>query len=650
MARLLNKIATALALVALACAVPGDSDGFDQSSVVGRQVTPTPGETPATVIVNGRTSTAQSILIRDVGDRIPPTFSDDRLKNTEGFTWYISQHYALKTDFPAERAKHYLALLELAYPQLVDMFGREPTGMDQKRMAIVYAKDKQTLAQALASDGRSWDFRGGGITFDECSATYQYPSGGLQYHLRYILLHEVAHLFQACLAGNLRSVPSWYTEGVADFLSHHVWEAGRQRLTLNVLDKATDINWLDRAVRRLGERPFSARDIANGTLRDRDVGFLLVAYFMTDVERSLKFRIYRDELFRLNLYNKYQERSDALIEELFGSWAELNADFRRWVAARRATFHPVEWGWEQDGDILQSYGWPNEGVYSQIDLQIKLRDKPSLDRLILDYPATAPKTPLVGLIERGGTEPSVGCLISWRLTPGAGQAGLAFGVEDRNYLTVLIDAGKTLIVDGTDIGANRLSEPLPLPLVKAIVFNGHQAGLTVRIERQALIVTIRAGSKNDIETSTMAFPLTPVQRDRLLDRPMALLSRGGRHEMTPYLDIPRADNTQLGSPAPPNRWHNPGDPQLYAVYRAAWRLGSSAPPSLLALRRDLLVAADGPKEVQRKALTAFADRLPTVLNEIANGEGPAMAREEAVAWLRSFVGNSDIDGLLRSAH
>ena len=191
----------------------------------------------------------------------------------------------------------------------------------------MYAKDKQTLAQALASDGRSWDFRGGGITFDECSATYQYPSGGLQYHLRYIMLHEAAHLFQACLTGNLRSMPGWYTEGVADLLSHHVWEANRQRLTLNVLDKATDINWLDLALRRFGEKRFTATDIARGNLRGRDVGFLLVAYFMTDVERSLKFRIYRDELFRLNLYNKYQERSDALIEDLFGSWADLDADF-----------------------------------------------------------------------------------------------------------------------------------------------------------------------------------------------------------------------------------------------------------------------------------------------------------------------------------
>jgi hypothetical protein len=196
----------------------------------------------------------------------------------------------------------------------------------------------------------------GGITFEECGATYQYPSGGLQYHLRYILLHEATHLFQACLTGNLRSMPGWYNEGVADLLSHHVWEANRQRLTLNVVDKATDINWLDRALRRFGEQRFTAADIARGNLRDRDVSFLLVSYFMTDVERSLKFRIYRDELFRLNLY-KYQERSDALIEELFGSWADLNADFTRWAAARRATFHPVEWGWEQNGDTLQSYGW-----------------------------------------------------------------------------------------------------------------------------------------------------------------------------------------------------------------------------------------------------------------------------------------------------
>jgi hypothetical protein len=47
---------------------------------------------------------------------------------------------------------------QLAHTSCVEI-PPEPTGIDQKRLAIVYAKDKQTLAKALASDGRSWDFR-----------------------------------------------------------------------------------------------------------------------------------------------------------------------------------------------------------------------------------------------------------------------------------------------------------------------------------------------------------------------------------------------------------------------------------------------------------------------------------------------------------
>jgi hypothetical protein len=48
----------------------------------------------------------------------------------------------------------------------------------------------------------------------------------------------------------------------------------------------------------------------------------------------------------------------------------------------------------------------------------------------------------------------------------------------------------------------------------------------------------------------------------------------------------------------------------------------------------LLAAADGPEEVQRKALAVFADRLATVLNEIENGEGLEIARKDALTWLR----------------
>ena len=51
----------------------------------------------------------------------------------------------------------------------------------------------------------------------------------------------------------------------------------------------------------------------------------------------MKFRIWRDELFRLNLRGQYHERSHRLLEDLFGSWQKFDADFTRWAQARRSS-------------------------------------------------------------------------------------------------------------------------------------------------------------------------------------------------------------------------------------------------------------------------------------------------------------------------
>src|SRR5262245_10648624 len=239
---------------------------------------PLPSETPVDVVVSGRNSTLKKIVVRNVGDAIPPTFSGDRVKNTPGFVWYVSRHYAFKTDLPDAEARRYLTLLELAFPHYVELFGRELPDLDRKRMAVVYAKDKDSLAAALKSDGISWDFNGGGITFEGRNAAYQYPSGGLQYHRRYILLHECAHLYQMCLVGTTTSMPNWYVEGVADALASHVWEQAANRLTINVVDKPTVNNYWDEGLRRFHGKPFTISD-ANPrspqakVVAGRDVGF-----------------------------------------------------------------------------------------------------------------------------------------------------------------------------------------------------------------------------------------------------------------------------------------------------------------------------------------------------------------------------------------
>jgi hypothetical protein len=388
---------------------------------------PPPARTPARVVVSARTSTVQDVKTVAVGNQVPATFSGDRVKNTPGFSWYVSQHYALKTDYPEATARSYLTLLELAYPHYLELFGREPPGIKDKRMAVVYASSAAQLTKALTSDGIAWNFQGGGITYEGFNCAYQYPSGSLQYHQRYILLHECTHLFQICLTGNFSATPAWYFEGVADSLGHHVYDEKKRQLTVHVLDKAAIANYLDEGLARHRTEPLSFEKVHRGKAGGREVFFLVVHFLMDDPGRLQQFRIWRDEMFAANLHGKHQELSGRLLQDLFGPWERLDADFRRWVGGRHNTFHYVDWGWEQDGNTLWSYGFATGGKLSQTDVLLPPGEKPVFDPLRMDYPA-GEVSPLVGKVERGVAEPAAGCLIDFSRNPRHGRAGIGLGV------------------------------------------------------------------------------------------------------------------------------------------------------------------------------------------------------------------------------
>jgi hypothetical protein len=108
---------------------------------------------------------------------------------------------------------------------------------------------------------------------------------------------------------------------------------------------------------------------------------------------------------------------------------------------------------------------------------------------------------------------------------------------------------------------------------------------------------------------------------------MAVLARDGYHGVRPVFDDRRRPEPDLLTPAPPNRWRNPGDKQLWMLYRAAWRLGDHAPASLLALRRTMLSAVSGTPAAQAAALGAFDERIGGVLDDIR----ACRANEKAVA-------------------
>jgi hypothetical protein len=396
------------------------------AGAAARGAVPPPDALAADVAVSGRTSTPVRIDVSDAGQTIPETFAGGQVHNTPGFAWYVSRHYALKTDEPADRARFHLTLLELAWPHYVALFGREPEGMDRRRMAVVYASSARNLAAALESDGLSWNFDGGGITFDGVRCTYAYAGGSLQYQHRYILLHECTHLFQQALAGTCYTMPWWFNEGVAEALASHVYEESAGRLTVRVFDKPATHDFLDEGLAALRARPRTVREIHDGSDLPRGLAFLLANFFLTDGARAPLLAAYRDEMLRLGRQSHARESREALVR-LLGSWDALEAAFAAWAGGLESTFHYAEWGWEQDGDTLWSYGFAEGGRFSETHIRLPPGKKPHANPLRMDWPH-GPPSPLVGPGERGTATPAVGAVVDFSLNPGEGEAGMGMGV------------------------------------------------------------------------------------------------------------------------------------------------------------------------------------------------------------------------------
>ncbi|HUU30858.1 MAG TPA: hypothetical protein VMY69_02010 [Phycisphaerae bacterium] len=595
-------------------------------------VVPQPAETPCEVVVSGPTSTLKSITIVSVGQEIPKTYSGSRVHNTPGFSWWVSRHYALKTDYPKEMAEFYLTLLELAYPHYVNLFGREPEGIEDTRMTVIYASIWERIHEVLRSDGLAWVGGSGGVTFERVKAAYQVQIYDVEHvwdQPRYIVIHECVHLFQSCAAGSIHITPVWYLEGVADRLANHVYDSSKKRLTVNVFDKAGPIYLPQEGVERFRGEPnltLEGQTISMGYGRDTNV--LACAFFNSTPDRMQKFRLWRDAMFAK------EGTHVELIEKIFGPWERLNAEFREWVGERRLTFSAPGRQWSQDADTLWAFNSPpGSDQWSYMDVFLAPGEKPQPDPWRLDHPGSE-RPSLVGPVERGVPEPSVGCEVDFSKGPREGRAGFGMGVIEAppqpkegepagdgpkpGCLKVLLDAAGSLVIDGDEIDFPGTTLPLPEAIKQAMAAGGHRAGITAKIGRKELVITVRARdpkAEKDAEF-VAAVPLMPAQRQRLLHEHLALLAQGGWHGVTHFFDPGRVPLPDLTVPASPDPWRNPGDKQLYSLYRAERALGDRAPASLVKLKRLLLDAADKDPPAQQAALETYRERLPQVAADV----------------------------------
>ena len=577
---------------------------------------PRPTEMAADVFVSGNTSIAKNVEIVAIGDRIPETYSPARIRNTPGFTWYVSRNYALKTDFPEKTARELLLLLELAFPHYVALMGRELHELRYKRMGCIYGATMESLERAMMSDDMNV-FGGGGITQEGFYCTYQRPSN--PYHSRYILIHECVHLYQYCLAGTTTNTTGAFIEGVADRLSSHVFDAARKQLTVNVLDRAPVHNFMEYGLNYLKEHSrLSFKKCHMGS--DRGVNVLEMAYLQHTPEYAQKWRVYRDEMFRLAVPGNKKDVSEKLLLGLYGSWSKLNSGFRRWARSLgQSTFHMADWGFDQDGDALISFGTPRQrkNAYSQMDINLAPGRPPKPDWHHCDYPAE-PVSPLVGPVRRGVRNPSVGCLVDLSPASGKGQAGLALGRDEFVHVALVVEDGKHLLIYGPGLGVRRTRVRIPSNMQESIRKHGWRVGLTATIGDRSLSVLLRAGSK-PMREFTASIPISKRLRRRLMTKPMAILGVGGRHHITPFVDDGRLMPGIPLSPAPANRWSYAADAELYRAYKACWRLGGRAPASLRSLRDRMLRSVGKPEPASSRLIAEFRAALPGAAKRIRGG-------------------------------
>ena len=121
---------------------------------------------------------------------------------------------------------------------------------------------------------------------------------------------------------------------------------------------------------------------------------------------------------------------------------------------------------------------------------------------------------------------------------------------------------------------------------------------------------------------TAAYRLSTDERWDLLTRPMALLSRDAKHNITPYIEEPPSGTVDLSKAAPANLWRFAADKETYQLYRAVWQMGSPAPASLLALKEKMIRAMDKSPEIQQEAIANYDHEIPRVLRDLRNDKSP----------------------------
>lgn len=551
-------------------AVPSLTSGSLQASP--KIAIPKPVDMTASVQVNGRVSRLVEMDIVKTGQQIPLTYSEGKINNSPAYEWWVSKHFAIKSDLPENKVKLYLELLEMSYPHYVELFGAEPANIDRQRIAVVYGKSRVSTRSTMLDDGfrRGVHKNAGGETMYYNRAGYSFPSSREQ-HQRYLVIHETMHAFHMALSGHSSWAPNWITEGLADSIASHVYYPQRKQLAVMVRDRAP-MNYLQSGLKQFyegGEPNIAA--INDDPALKRGLNFFIIHFLLSQTERTQYFSWFRDQLMAANPHSKDTlPTANKMLKEIFPNWQELEAAFQQYVEGAKPSFYIAYGPWEQDGN---SYWIRSQEEEHQPRLDIHLSPaSQTIDKHLFDFPAPL-HSPLITRTEQPDTT-ALGLLINFRAGQFArGEVGLGLGLTiasenetfhqtfqgeiDNNkdsFFSLLLKEGRYLVWDGPNYQAFALNEALLKSLEIQNQSGSAELGVNLQLLGQQLIVDLL--SHDATMPSTSATPITQqrftieidnASHDLIANSPVSLLASGASHQLTPYLQA-----IQSSQPSTPN--------------------------------------------------------------------------------------------------
>ena len=287
-------------------------------------------------------------IVKVTGPKAPLTYSGDLVGPYPGFSWFVSRHYAILSDMGDDDVRDALVLLELAWPHYVRTFQWRPPASDTHRQAIVLASSRPVLEDCLLHDSINVRLLGG-LTLEGFGCAYLYA--GAPYQTRYILLHEGTHLYQYSVSGDTRGCYGFLLEGIADFLSSHIYSPEPRVLEVNVLDRAPIHNHLADGLtdwRKLGKPSFST--LLNDPSPSRGLSVLMTAFLQRDKETTAKWHLFCERIVRDMSQKDAKRTTMTAFREIYGEPKSLDASFARWMSSLKPTFNLVDRDFDQSSD------------------------------------------------------------------------------------------------------------------------------------------------------------------------------------------------------------------------------------------------------------------------------------------------------------